>query len=504
MSAARQENAFVSDKRIVSTDRYLDHYHQLLITTNDAGDVRNFYIRTLQRICTIDPRVTALTGDVPELADDDEYAASTLPKLSEAIHHEVEEATAALLARQQALQEIGTTLLHLHQPPIQKILNEANTALANGMRTSGRDRVEDFKDALRLYRTIQEEGVSGRDYTVWFHLGWLLWKLEENLPEAEEAFYQAARLSASAGDQFHALSLRHLAYMQYLQGKHKPAHSTLVKAVAANGDDPDTLYDAARYAARVGRQAEAMAQIDRCFDRSPLLLVFAFTEPDFVETNLDGAITELIKAKREQALAQIHAEAEQWEAATTLSAEAAARAEIPLNLPAEVTDTASVRSLIASVKDADYFTVRDAARRIVGKTEAVQQAVETGLNESIATFENEGERLRKQLEKLQQDRDTWRGTVKWLEKEAKQAGYELEASGRLENIKLRLQKRHDRVMTARLNYNQSKDNLNQAIASLKEQAPGLQKLIKQSAERKARVEATRDWFLSQNPKSSGH
>ena len=62
MSAALPENAFVSDKRIVSTDRYIDHYHELLVTTNDARDVQNFYVRALQRAYAVDPRVAALTG----------------------------------------------------------------------------------------------------------------------------------------------------------------------------------------------------------------------------------------------------------------------------------------------------------------------------------------------------------------------------------------------------------------------------------------------------------
>jgi tetratricopeptide (TPR) repeat protein len=496
MSAAPPENAFVSDKRIVSTDRYIDHYYELLVTTNDARDVQNFYLRALQRVCAADPRVAALTGHVPEPTDEDPLTLRD-SGLSAAIRREIEEATAGLLERQTALQEIGDSLEHLHQPALQKMRREANTALANGMRTSGRDRVEDFKDALRLYRTIQEEGVSGRDYSVWFNIGWLLWKLEENLPEAEEAFYQASRLSVSAGDQYHALSLRHLAYLQYLQEKPKPAQTTLTKAIAANPDDPELLYDGARYAARVGRQAEAMSLLDRCFDLEPLLLTLAFTEPDFVETGMDAAIADLLNTKREQAVGQIKREASRWLAATDAASEAAARAEAPVALPKDLSEAADPRKVTANLGDADYFSIREATRKVVGKADAIRQAVESALSENIAALDSEAERMQKQLEKLQQDRDTWRSTVKWLEKEAKQAGYSLQSHGPLENIKLRLQKRHDRVMTARLNYTQSKDNLAQSTSQLKEQAPLLQRQIKQINERKSRVEATRDWFLEQ-------
>jgi tetratricopeptide (TPR) repeat protein len=496
MSAALPENAFVSDKRIVSTDRYIDHYHELLVTTNDARDVQNFYVRALQRAYAVDPRVAALTGALPEW-DEDEDTAPPTNALSEAIRREVAEATTGLLERQKALQDIAESLSRLHQPALQKMRNEANTALTNGMRASGRDRVEDFKDALRLFRTIQEDAVSGRDYTVWFNIGWLLWKMEEDLPEAEEAFYQATRLSASTADQFHALSLRHLAYMQYLQGKLKPAHATLAKALAAAPDDPDTLYDGARYAARVGRQAEVMADMDRCFDRNPLLLTLAFTEPDFVETGLDAAIAELLKTKREQMLSQIKREAGRLGTATQMATEAAARAEVEISLPDEANEPIDAAQLFATVNDADFFSIRDAARKVVGRADTIKRVVEATLNGAISGFDNDAERVQKQLEKMAQDRDTWRQTVRWLEKEAKQAGYSLQPAGPLENIKLRLQKRHDRVMTARLNYQQSKDNLAQSTSMLKEQAPGLQRQIKQINERKDRVEATRDWFVAQ-------
>jgi tetratricopeptide (TPR) repeat protein len=496
MSAVLPENAFVSDKRIVSTDRYIDHFYELLVTTNDARDVQNYYLRALQRVCAADPRVAALTGVLPEPPEED-TASFSETGLSEAIRREIEEATIALLARQKTLHDISDSLEHLHQSALQKIRREANTALANGMRTGGRDRVEDFKDALRLFRTIQEDAVSGRDYAVWFNVGWLLWKLEENLPEAEEAFYQASRLSVSAGDQYHALSLRHLAYLQYLQAKIKPAHATLVKGLAANPEDPDTLYDGARYAARVGRQAEAMSLIDRCFDRNPLLLTFAFTEPDFVETGLDAAIAELLKTKREQVIGQIKREASRWATATAAASEAAARAEAPIDLPAELREAADPRQITTHLGEADFFTVHEVARRVIGKADAIRQTVQVALDKTIASFDAEAERVQKQFEKLQQDRDTWRTTVKWLEKEANQAGYSLQSKGPLENIKLRLQKRHDRVMTARLNYSQSKDNLAQSTSQLKELAPGLQRQIKQINERKSRVEATRDWFLGQ-------
>ena len=65
------------------------------------------------------------------------------------------------------------------------------------MKASGRDQEEWYKDAARLLRDVLDNPIGRGNYVAWFQTGWLKWKFQRNLAEAEEAFYQAARLSAS-------------------------------------------------------------------------------------------------------------------------------------------------------------------------------------------------------------------------------------------------------------------------------------------------------------------
>jgi hypothetical protein len=85
---------------------------------------------------------------------------------------------------------------------------EADRALKNGMKASGRDQEEEFKDAARLLRDVLDNPIGSRNYVAWFQTGWLNWKFKQHLADAEEAFYQAARLSGPIADLYHAYRRR--------------------------------------------------------------------------------------------------------------------------------------------------------------------------------------------------------------------------------------------------------------------------------------------------------
>jgi tetratricopeptide (TPR) repeat protein len=107
-------------------------------------------------------------------------------------------------------------------------------------------------------------------------------EFKRNLAEAEEAFYQAARLSGPKADFFHAYSLWHLANMQDLQGRPAEAYDTVHKALRITPNDHDTMYDAARYAAKTGRESEALQLLDKCINLQPQTIITMFSEEDFV------------------------------------------------------------------------------------------------------------------------------------------------------------------------------------------------------------------------------
>ena len=194
-------------------------------------------------------------------------------------------ATAELMIGQQAtLLKMTRLLRNPYETKAHELLNEAERALKNGMQASGRDRQEEFKDAMRLLSEVLTNPIGSRDFVAWFQLGWLKWKDKNNLPDAEEAFYHAARLSGSQKKPHYVSSVRHLAYIQYLQGKHKDAYATIQKLLTLWPQDGDheVLYDAARYAAKLLRHQEVIALLEKCIDLRPQTIVTMFTEPDFL------------------------------------------------------------------------------------------------------------------------------------------------------------------------------------------------------------------------------
>ena len=488
-----------NDRRIVSADRIIDHYHQLVCTATDARDTEAFFARSLAQIRLADTDVTSFLGltETPGPQDNGvEYHPSVA--LDDALSRVIAPLAARTLQDQASLAEVATSLRRLHQDERLKVLTEADTALRNGMRTTGRDRLEDLRDALRLLRTIQSDPVSGRDYYVWFHIGWILWQMEGNFADAEEAFYQAARLSSSASDLLHFSSIRHQAYMQYLQNKHKQAFATIGKALTATPDDAEILFDAARYAACSERTAEALAYLERSIAADPIHLAFALVEEDFAQTGLDGRVRQMISAQREALVIALKNGASRWRRALAAAHEAASQSGIPITIPSELNEEAVAEYATLDTSHADFFAIQQTTESTATKAEAVRAAALGTLNRAIAALDSDIDRQQRQIEHLKNTWELWRNTVKWLEKEAKEAGFSLTDGGPMEAVKLRMQRRLERVRDARASYISSKDNLDSSVLALKEQVPGLEKSIAGVTERKKTIEAARDWLNAQD------
>src|SRR5262249_48853376 len=146
-------------------------------------------------------------------------------------------------------------------------------------------------------------------------------QMEGNFAEAEEAFYQASRLSASAGDLLNLSSIRHQAYMQYLQNKHKQAYATIGKALTAAPDDTEVLFDAARYAARSERSGEALSYLERSVAGDPIHLAFALAEEDFEAAGLGGRIRQMLTAQRDALISSLKTGAARWRRALASTSE---------------------------------------------------------------------------------------------------------------------------------------------------------------------------------------
>ena len=99
-----------------------------------------------------------------------------------------------MLQQQAILTQISSTLRKPYHTKMLELRDQADKWLLRGMRTTGKDRSEDFSDATRLLGEVIKNPIGNQDYVTWFQIGWLLWRHEHKAPEAEEAFYRASRL----------------------------------------------------------------------------------------------------------------------------------------------------------------------------------------------------------------------------------------------------------------------------------------------------------------------
>lgn len=226
--------------------------------------------------------LSALTGSMDTLNATATQTLHAVYAQTEVLQEGFEEIAARLLEQQRVLQQISDILRRPYKAKALELLNEADRALKTGAKASGRDQEEWYKDAARLLQDVLDNPIGRSNYVAWFQTGWLKWKFQRNLAEAEEAFYQAARLSASNADLYHAKSLHHLAEMQYLEGRPAEAYDTINRAFRVTPEDHDTMYDAARYAAKTGREREALELLDKCIELQPHTTIVMFSEEDFV------------------------------------------------------------------------------------------------------------------------------------------------------------------------------------------------------------------------------
>ena len=185
-----------------------------------------------------------------------------------------------LTEHSQQLAEIGEILRRPYETQARELREQAQKWLQAGLNTTGDDRRDNWSDALSLFETILQNPVGKQDYVVWFQIGYLRWQHLKDVASAEAALNTARRLSAPQPDLYHLKSLRHLAYMQYLQGNFEKAYDSIGPAVAFSRDH-ETLYDSARYAAKTNRRAEALQRLDECINLEPPTIDLMFAEEDF-------------------------------------------------------------------------------------------------------------------------------------------------------------------------------------------------------------------------------
>lgn len=469
--------------------RLMDAYHELVSTSEDGANAVTFSLDTLRPFARPGSPISALFGENPQAQSGASPSALQTAFAQTARH-------VADLRR--VLEQATEVVSLLHSANEQRLLAEARAALLNGMRTTGRDRTENLRDALGLLQAVQSSAVGGRDYVIWFNIGWLQWKLQEGLSEAEEAFYQAARLSASVNPAFQAYSLRHLAYMQFLRGQVESAADTVRRARTLAPNDAGILYDNARYAARVGNEAEAVSLLKSCFEQDPLVFAFAFGEDDFSAPDLATKVADLVTIRQSEALRDAQHDSKAWTDALASSHEVSERAGLSLELAPELAqDEANAAQTALHQPGLDYFTLLATREQVRGKAGQIHTFVQERLATTSASLGEQTERLSRQIENILQSRKQWQQTMKHHEDEARQAGFPLTEVRGVALMKLRMQKIEHRYNNARMSYEAAKENLKQAEAQIKTQVPTLHENIRRLKEQRAKIDEARQWLETQ-------
>jgi len=206
-----------------------------------------------------------------------------------------------LMNQQQELSKTVYILTRPYETQTRELRQNADKWLDAGMRSTENpvDRREYWSDALRLYLLVIDNPIGAQDYQVWFNLGWLHWKFQTDLNEARSAFDRARRLAKVEDGVHHRMAIRHLAYIQYLQGDYTTAFQTIQISIALSREFDD-LYDAAKYAARVGDVANARSLLEECIRLRPSTTITAFSDDDFLHNDLafPNVVANLTKIKR--------------------------------------------------------------------------------------------------------------------------------------------------------------------------------------------------------------
>lgn len=209
----------------------------------------------------------------------------------------------AICENQKKLAEISHTLSHRHGTEVKELFDAGEKWLIEGCESDKR-KADDphearnafvyWETALKRFNDVVTNPIGEHHYVAWFNVGWLLWMLKaeqvergtdaqmQTFREAEDAFEKAQIFSAQTRDLWHSKSLRFMAEMQYLQGRYEDAWQTSQRAIQGRREF-ESLYNAARYASKLGRRGDVAKLLNECIDLRPFTIEDMFFEEDFKE-----------------------------------------------------------------------------------------------------------------------------------------------------------------------------------------------------------------------------
>ncbi|MDR3692755.1 MAG: hypothetical protein P4L46_25465 [Fimbriimonas sp.] len=205
----------------------------------------------------------------------------SIERNSNVLHQDLQDIATAIAEETKEMAQIHKDLGRPYEKQVLELRDKADLCLKTGMARLGRDRVEYYEDAYRLFQECAKNPIGRQDYVVFHELGWIEWKHLNDLELATESFYRATRLSDETGDAYFIKSARHLAYVQYKAGNNPAALDSICRCMKASRA-PEILFDAARYAAVNSQVTLACDLLDEAIRLSPKLYAAMLSEEDLL------------------------------------------------------------------------------------------------------------------------------------------------------------------------------------------------------------------------------
>lgn len=331
-------------------------------------------------------------------------------------------------------------------------------AESNAWASSGREQLAELSDARRLLEAVIAHPIGARNGFVWFELAWILDAAGEPQAKVAECFYHAQRLLRGVDtDVLHVARLMMLLFEggSLQDASTHPGLSSIPGGLAllvSDGSFPE--------------YADQLVQNPRLFEA---LLVMMAKPSSAIASTMAGAV--------EKAVLQGLQHRTDWNArlSALITICETATEMLDLRIPDAILEKANRLQSIC-----DRFAPGQDASDL---DDVIADALQF-LKEQLAATDKELSRLERLVAGAVKERDYWMNSVRSIEAEAKEGGFELHAYSITNPFKRKLKERQEQT---RLLYEQCKVNLEKQEAVVITQTQRTAKESQRHAEKKGKL-----------------
>lgn len=333
------------------------------------------------------------------------------------------------------------------------------SAESNGWASTGREHLAELTDARRLFEAVTAHPIGARNGFVWYELGWIAEAAGEPQAKVAECFYHAQRLLRGI-----ETDVLHYARLMMTIFEGSGALDTTVQNSLAGlpGGKAILIHD--------GRYPDYLGQLTRHPQVFEALMVIVAQPDSPVAASMAAAVQQAVQ----QGL-QLRSE---WSArlSALITICETVTSSLDLRVPEEIIEDANRLRLLAD---------RFAPGQDASELDAVTLAAMEFLTGQLATTDKELSRLDRLVAGAIKERDYWLNSVKSIETEAKEGGFELHAYSITNPFKRKLKERQEQT---RLLYDQCKVNLEKQEAVVVSQQQRTAKESQRLSERKVKLQ----------------